>query len=92
MLARAIFRFPKINHQLVPLYMIAGVTILTSLVLGGVDTGWTPSSPLCSHLHFYLNTHVLTTAVGVAGWWGFSSIFHRLNFTSSPIPAPAAPG
>ncbi len=43
---------------------------------GGVDTGWTFTTPLSTH---YVNTHVLTTglAVFIAG---FSSIFTGLNF------------
>ncbi len=68
--------FPKINLLSWYLYMIAGCVILTSLVLGGVDTGWTFTTPLSTH---YLNTHVLTTAVGVF-IAGFSSIFTGLNF------------
>src|SRR5579875_566581 len=53
--------FPKINLLSWYLYMVAGVIILASLILGGVDTGWTFTTPLSTH---YLNTHVLTTAVG----------------------------
>jgi len=45
-------------------------------VLGGVDTGWTFTTPLSTH---YLNTHVVTTATGVF-IAGFSSIFTGLNF------------
>ena len=49
---------------------------LAALVLGGVDTGWTFTTPLSTH---YLNTHVITaaTAIFIAG---FSSIFTGLNF------------
>src|SRR6202789_3294560 len=54
--------FPKINLLSWYLYLVAGIVILTSLVLGGVDTGWTFTTPLSTH---YLNTHVLSTAVGV---------------------------
>src|SRR5450432_3743050 len=68
--------FPKINLLSWYLYMIAGVTILTSLVLGGVDTGWTFTTPLSTH---YLNTHVITTACAIFVA-GFSSIFTGLNF------------
>src|SRR5487761_2353540 len=63
--------FPKINLLSWYLYMIGGTLTLAALVLGGVDTGWTFTTPLSTH---YLNTHVITaaTAIFVAG---FSSIF-----------------
>ncbi len=46
------------------------------MIVGGVDTGWTFTTPLSTH---YVNTNVITTglAVFVAG---FSSIFTGLNF------------
>ncbi len=68
--------FPKINLLSWYLYVIGGIFTLTALVLGGVDTGWTFTTPLSTH---YLNTHVITaaTAIFVAG---FSSIFTGLNF------------
>ena len=46
------------------------------MAAGGVDTGWTFTTPLSTH---YVNTNVLTTglAVFIAG---FSSIFTGLNF------------
>ena len=46
------------------------------MAAGGVDTGWTFTTPLSTH---YLNTHVISTglAIFVAG---FSSIFTGLNF------------
>ena len=68
--------FPKINLLSWYLYLIGGTLTLAALVLGGVDTGWTFTTPLSTH---YLNTHVLTaaTAIFVAG---FSSIFTGLNF------------
>ena len=45
-------------------------------MLGGVDTGWTFTTPLSTH---YLNTHVVTAAMGIF-LAGFSSIFTGLNF------------
>ncbi|WP_263415537.1 cytochrome c oxidase subunit I [Terriglobus albidus] len=68
--------FPKINLLSWYLYLVGGTFTLTALVLGGVDTGWTFTTPLSTH---YLNTHVITTglAIFVAG---FSSIFTGLNF------------
>src|ERR1700739_3539304 len=46
------------------------------MMLGGVDTGWTFTTPLSTH---YLNTNVISTglAIFIAG---FSSIFTGLNF------------
>ena len=68
--------FPKINLLSWYLYLIGGTLTLAALVLGGVDTGWTFTTPLSTH---YLNTHVITaaTAIFVAG---FRSIFTGLNF------------
>ena len=68
--------FPKINLLSWYLYLIGGTLTLTALVLGGVDTGWTFTTPLSTH---YLNTHVLTTATAIFVA-GFSSIFTGLNF------------
>jgi len=68
--------FPRINLLSWYLYMAGGLFTLTSLVLGGVDTGWTFTTPLSTH---YLNTHVVTTATGIF-IAGFSSIFTGLNF------------
>ncbi|AFL86641.1 heme/copper-type cytochrome/quinol oxidase, subunit 1 [Terriglobus roseus DSM 18391] len=68
--------FPKINLLSWYLYMAGGIFVLTTLVLGGVDTGWTFTTPLSTH---YLNTHVVTTATAIF-IAGFSSIFTGLNF------------
>jgi cytochrome c oxidase subunit 1 len=68
--------FPKINLLSWYLYMVGGIFVLTTLVLGGVDTGWTFTTPLSTH---YLNTHVATTATAIF-IAGFSSIFTGLNF------------
>jgi cytochrome c oxidase subunit I len=68
--------FPKINLLSWYLYIIGGICTLTALVLGGVDTGWTFTTPLSTH---YLNTHVITAATGIF-IAGFSSIFTGLNF------------
>src|ERR1700688_5036054 len=68
--------FPKINLLSWYLYWIGGLFTLAALVLGGVDTGWTFTTPLSTH---YLNTHVVTAATGVF-IIGFSSIFTGLNF------------
>jgi cytochrome c oxidase subunit 1 len=68
--------FPKINLLSWYLYVFAGIFILSAMVLGGVDTGWTFTTPLSTH---YLNTHVVTAVLGVF-IAGFSSIFTGLNF------------
>ena len=68
--------FPKINLLSWYLYMGGGLFILAAMVLGGVDTGWTFTTPLFTH---YLNTHVVTAAMGIF-LAGFSSIFTGLNF------------
>src|SRR5665213_2931913 len=68
--------FPKINLLSWYLYVVGGVLILAALVLGGVDTGWTFTTPLSTH---YLNTHVITAAMAIFVA-GFSSIFTGLNF------------
>ena len=67
--------FPKINLLSWYLYMIGGTFLLAALVLGGVDTGWTFTTPLSTP---YLNTHVLTAAAAIF-ISGFSSIFTALN-------------
>ena len=58
--------FPKINLLSWYLYWVGGLVNAGALVLGGVDTGWTFTTPLSTH---YLNTHVVTaaTAVFIAG-------------------------
>ena len=68
--------FPRLNLFSWYLLVAGGLFTLTSLVLGGVDTGWTFTTPLSTH---YLNTHVVTTATGIF-IAGFSSIFTGLNF------------
>ena len=68
--------FPKINLLSWYLYIVAGIFTIAALVLGGVDTGWTFTTPLSTH---YLNTHVITAGLGIF-IAGFSSIFTGLNF------------
>jgi cytochrome c oxidase subunit 1 len=68
--------FPKINLLSWYLYVGGGLLVLATMVLGGVDTGWTFTTPLSTH---YLNTHVVTAAMGIF-LAGFSSIFTGLNF------------
>lgn len=68
--------FPKVNLLSWYLYMFGGMFALVALVLGGVDTGWTFTTPLSTH---YFNTHVITAATGIF-IAGFASIFTGHNF------------
>ncbi len=68
--------FPKINLLSWYLFVAGGLFILAAMVLGGVDTGWTFTTPLSTH---YLNTHVVTAALGIF-IAGFASILTGLNF------------
>ncbi len=68
--------FPKINLLSWYLYMVGGAMTLAAMVTGGVDTGWTFTTPMSTH---FSNTNVVTTglAIFIAG---FASIFTGLNF------------
>jgi len=68
--------FPKINLLSWYLYLVGGAMTLGAMITGGVDTGWTFTTPMSTH---FSNTNVITTglAIFVAG---FSSIFTGLNF------------
>ncbi len=68
--------FPKINLLSWYLYLVGGAMTLGAMITGGVDTGWTFTTPMSTH---FSNTNVVTTglAIFVAG---FSSIFTGLNF------------
>ena len=68
--------FPKINLLSWYLYLVGGALTLGAMITGGVDTGWTFTTPMSTH---FSNTNVITTglAIFVAG---FSSIFTGLNF------------
>jgi cytochrome c oxidase subunit 1 len=68
--------FPKINLLSWYIYVLGGAFSLWAVVSGGVDTGWTFSTPYSST---YSNTHVIATALGVF-ITGFSSILTGLNF------------
>src|ERR1700684_3646909 len=67
---------PKVNLLSWYLYVVGGILVITTMVTGGVDTGWTFTTPLSTH---FSNTNVITTglAIFIAG---FSSIFTGLNF------------
>ncbi len=68
--------FPKINLFSWYLFVTGGCIELTMMVFGGVDTGWTFTTPLSTH---YLNTNVVAAAMGIFVA-GFSSILTGLNF------------
>jgi cytochrome c oxidase subunit 1 len=68
--------FPKLNLASWYIYILGGFFTLCTLVLGGVDTGWTFYTPLST---VYANGNVIlaATAIFVVG---FSSILTGLNF------------
>jgi cytochrome c oxidase subunit 1 len=68
--------FPKINLLSWYIYVLAGLFVLTSLAMGGVDTGWTFYTPFSSS---YSNGYVIITGLGIF-ISGFSSILTGLNF------------
>ncbi|MDE1178747.1 MAG: cbb3-type cytochrome c oxidase subunit I [Edaphobacter sp.] len=68
--------FPKLNLLSWYCYMAAGLLLLYTVINGGVDTGWTFTTPLSTR---FVNTNVITA--GLAAFVsGFSSIFTGLNF------------
>jgi cytochrome c oxidase subunit 1 len=68
--------FPKINLMSWYLFVVGGCVELYMMLSGGVDTGWTFTTPLSTH---FLNTNVIAAAVGIF-IAGFSSILTGLNF------------
>jgi cytochrome c oxidase subunit I len=68
--------FPKLNLASWYLFVIGGCVELYMMVSGGVDTGWTFTTPLSTH---YVNTNVIGAAMGIF-IAGFSSILTGLNF------------
>ncbi len=68
--------FPRINLASWYLFMFGGGLTLSSIILGGLDTGWTFYTPYSST---FANTHVVLAIMGIF-IAGFSSIFTGLNF------------
>ena len=68
--------FPRLNLMSWYIFMFGGLFALASILLGGVDTGWTFYTPYSST---YSNGWVIAMAVGIF-INGFSSIFTGLNF------------
>jgi cytochrome c oxidase subunit 1 len=68
--------FPKINLASWYLFVLGGCVELYMIIFGGVDTGWTFTTPLSTH---FVNTNVIAAAMGIF-IAGFSSILTGLNF------------
>jgi cytochrome c oxidase subunit I len=68
--------FPKLNLASWYIFVAGGGLALYSIVVGGVDTGWTFYTPYSST---YSNGHVMAMAAGIFVA-GFSSIATGLNF------------
>ena len=68
--------FPRINLLSWYCYVAGGLLLLYTVMAGGVDTGWTFTTPLSTR---FVNTNVISA--GLAAFVaGFSSIFTGLNF------------
>lgn len=68
--------FPKLNLFSWYLFVIGGCFELYMMIAGGVDTGWTFTTPLSTH---FVNTNVVGAAMGIF-IAGFSSILTGVNF------------
>ena len=68
--------FPKVNLASWYIYIIGGTFALATLIMGGVDTGWTFYTPYSSQ---FAHTQVVLAVVGIF-ITGFSSILTGLNF------------
>ncbi len=68
--------FPKINLASWYIYMVGGILSLASMLIGGVDTGWTFYTPYSTS---YSSSAVVLMGTGIL-ITGFSSIFTGLNF------------
>ena len=68
--------FPRLNLLSWYIFMLGGLATLATVVLGGVDTGWTFYTPFSST---YSNANVFGALVAVVVV-GFSSILTGLNF------------
>ena len=79
--------FPKINLLSWYMYILGAVITLYSIIVGGMDGGWTFYTPFSTT---YSNTHIFGAAVGII-FAGFSSIFTGLNFIAT-IHKLRAPG
>lgn len=78
--------FPKLNRLSFHIYLFGAFFFVSTLVLGGVDTGWTFYTPYSSKY----GTNVITALAG-AFILGFSSILTGVNFVVT-IHKMRAPG
>jgi cytochrome c oxidase subunit 1 len=67
--------FPRLNLFSYHLFVVGTLFFLLTLVLGGIDTGWTFYAPYSTETRT-----AVTTAVAGAFLLGFGSIFTGLNF------------
>lgn len=79
--------FPRLNLMSWYLFIAGGALALYSIIVGGVDTGWTFYTPYSTA---FANSHVITMVAGVF-LAGFSSILTGLNFITT-IHQMRAPG
>jgi cytochrome c oxidase subunit 1 len=68
--------FPRLNLTSWYIYTLGGITVVVTLLAGGVDTGWTFYTPLST---LFSNTRVILAAAAVF-IVGFSTILTGLNF------------
>lgn len=68
--------FPKLNLLSWYLFILGGAFVVYSVIVGGVDTGWTFYTPYSTT---YANSNVVTMVAGVF-IAGFGSILTGLNF------------
>jgi cytochrome c oxidase subunit 1 len=68
--------FPRLNLLSWYLFVTGGCCELYAIIWGGMDTGWTFTTPLSTH---FVNTHVIGAAMGIF-IAGFSSILTGVNF------------
>lgn len=68
--------FPRLNLASWYIFMAGAFLVVYSIVIGGVDTGWTFYTPYSTT---YTNSYVISMAAGIF-IVGFSSIFTGLNF------------
>ena len=68
--------FPRLNLLSWYLFVTGGICELYAIIWGGMDTGWTFTTPLSTH---FVNTHVIGAAMGIF-IAGFSSILTGVNF------------
>ena len=67
--------FPRLNLASYYIYLIGGVLVVTAILAGNIDTGWTFYTPYSARLGS--SVIFMTLAVFIAG---FSSILTGLNF------------